>query len=145
MKCFGPTFFSNEPHFEHRTKNGTANSTTKQKGSDGKLNNSSEYNHEYYMKHKEKWKEGDPDDREFDVDAAARDVIRGKYKNGAERKAALGADYEIVQKRVNELMRQQKTASNDSSKEETKEESGKLRSITEAHDDYMKKKKQGGK
>lgn len=41
----------------------------------------------------------------FDIDSAAKDVIRGKYKNGAERKAALGSDYDVVQKRVNELMK----------------------------------------
>lgn len=228
MKRFGPTFFSNEPHFEHRAKNGTANSTTNEKGTDGKKNNSSAYNHAYYMKNKEKWKDnkkqwskddkdfddsnysdenwlkdtdfyvkkkedgsfvvlledtkwtvpagtniedikkklqeaaktddvkerskkydeilkGQSDEKEFDVDAAARDVIRGKYKNGAERKSALGADYEIVQKRVNELMKKQKTASNNSSKEETKKSDGKLRNISEAYDDYKKKKKQGGK
>ena len=171
------------------------NSTTSAKGTDGKPNNSSTYNHEYYMRNKEKWgvkyseqTAGDKDfddknftdenalgdtdfygiqgsdgswtiieenmkwklpaglsrdeitkavsevsrrdkesrmsakdferavssalenisskgGKEFDADAAARDVIRGKYKNGAERKAALGGDYEMVQKRVNEMMR----------------------------------------
>lgn len=44
-------------------------------------------------------------EKEFDIDSAAKDVIRGKYKNGAERKAALGSDYDVVQKRVNELMK----------------------------------------
>lgn len=44
-----------------RAEYGTANSTTKEKGTDGKLNNSSEYNHDYYMANKEKWKEGDSD------------------------------------------------------------------------------------
>lgn len=178
------------------------NSTSSEKGADGKKNNTSEYNHQYYMKNKEKWqdnkssvgtkmqyyKEGDSDfdsednyneknrlgntdffgwqkpdgsfviteedtkwtlpsgvnrgdlikileefdkksfnsakewekaatevingflkkpasgEKEFDVDAAARDVIRGKYGNGAERKAALGDDYAEVQKRVNEIL-----------------------------------------
>jgi hypothetical protein len=42
---------------------------------------------------------------EFDVDAAAKDVIAGKYKNAAERKKALGDDYEVVQKRVNEMLK----------------------------------------
>lgn len=46
---------------------------------------------------------------EFDVDAAAKDVIRGKYKNGQERKDELGEDYEAVQKRVNELMKEKST------------------------------------
>ena len=149
---------------EHKEKG--MNSTSNEKGTDGKNNNTSEYNHQYYMKNKEKWKdnkattkeisdftgmkeegidklreiaktkgvdseeykkllnelsEGDKEQakkidetlkkdreigsQEFDVDAAAMDVIRGKYKNGAERKAALGEDYEMVQKRVNELMK----------------------------------------
>ena len=182
-------------YFCHRAKNGTMNSTTSAKGTDGKPNNSSTYNHEYYMRNKEKWGvkyseqiDGDKDfddanftdenrlgdtdfygirnadgswtvieenmkwklpagvsreeimkavgavsqqdkasrmsakdfekavssalenmpgksGKEFDVDAAARDVIRGKYKNGAERKAALGDDYAVVQKRVNEMMK----------------------------------------
>lgn len=42
---------------------------------------------------------------EFDVDAAAKDIIRGKYGNGKERKEELGEDYEAVQKRVNELLK----------------------------------------
>ena len=183
-------------YFEHaEKKDGSMNSTTSEKGTDGKPNNSSAYNHEYYMKNKEKWgvkyseqtngdsdfddknftdenRLGDTDfygikgadgswtvieenmkwklpagvskedivkavgavsakdkesrmsakdfekavsgalenmpgkgGKEFDVDAAAKDVIRGKYKNGAERKAALGEDYAVVQKRVNEMMK----------------------------------------
>ena len=42
---------------------------------------------------------------EFDIDAAAKDIIRGKYGNDKERKEELGDDYEAVQKRVNELMK----------------------------------------
>ena len=61
-------------------------------------------------------------EKEFDVDAAAMDVIRGKYKNGQERKDALGEDYEMVQKRVNELMKAQKSSS---SKSESKSSSTK--------------------
>ena len=176
------------------------NSTSSEKGTDGKKNNTSEYNHQYYMKNKEKWRdnkssvgasyhefdENDPDylaknysdkdelidgyfgkqrpdgswviveedmkwtvppgvdretiisaikdaesrsyksnaefvkavtdsltkhmnsksggEKEFDVDAAARDVIRGKYGNGADRKKALGDDYAAVQQRVNEML-----------------------------------------
>lgn len=190
------------------------NSTTNEKGTDGKKNNSSAYNHDYYMKNKEKWgvkteigtqkdwdeldklpeenRIGDSDffgkknedgtwtiyeedmvwrlpkgveldadmrkalsefkgmqdpniknskdweaavekiinaknpnkstEQEFDVDAAAMDVIRGKYKNGQERKDALGADYEMVQKRVNELMKQQKSSSSSSKSEEKPKE-----------------------
>lgn len=183
-------------YFTHADKkDGSMHSTTSDKGTDGKPNNSSAYNHEYYMKNKEKWgvkyseqTDGDKDfddanftdenrlgntdfygikgadgswtiieenmkwklpagvsrddiikavgavsaqdkasrmsakdferavssalenmpgkgGKTFDVDAAARDVIRGKYKNGAERKAALGDDYAVVQKRVNEMMK----------------------------------------
>nr|WP_305182534.1 N-acetylmuramoyl-L-alanine amidase [uncultured Schaedlerella sp.] len=42
------------------------------------------------------------------VDAVAREVIQGKWDNGAERKqrlTAVGYDYSIVQKRVNELLK----------------------------------------
>ena len=167
---------------EHKEKG--MNSTSNEKGTDGKNNNTSEYNHQYYMKNKEKWKdnkattkeisdftgmkeegidklreiaktkgvdseeykkllnelsEGDKEQakkidetlkkdresgsQEFDVDAAAMDVIKGKYKNGAERKAALGEDYEMVQKRVNELMKTMNTdgGSKSSNKKSTSE------------------------
>lgn len=40
----------------------------------------------------------------FDVDAAARAVIRGEYGTGAARRNALGAHYEEVQRRVNEML-----------------------------------------
>ncbi len=40
----------------------------------------------------------------FDVDAVARAVIRGEYGAGAARKSALGARYDEVQRRVNELL-----------------------------------------
>lgn len=182
-------------YFMHKAKNGSMNSTTSEKGTDGKPNNSSKYNHEYYMRNKDKWgveyseqTDGDKDfddsnftdenrlgdtdfygikgadgswtiieenmkwklpagatrddivkavgavsqqdkasrmsardferavssalenmsgkgGKSFDVDSAARDVIRGKYKNGAERKAALGKDYDVIQKRVNEMLK----------------------------------------
>ena len=39
-----------------------------------------------------------------DIDQMARDVIAGKYGNGDARKAALGANYDAVQARVNEMM-----------------------------------------
>ena len=42
------------------------------------------------------------------LDSVARDVIKGKYGNGAKRKKAieaLGYDYKEVQKRVNELLK----------------------------------------
>jgi flagellum-specific peptidoglycan hydrolase FlgJ len=41
----------------------------------------------------------------FDIDQAARDVIKGKYGNGEERKKKLGVYYTEVQKRVNELLK----------------------------------------
>lgn len=238
----GSAFFG--PAIEHRAKRGTANSTTNEKGTDNKNNNSSEYNHNYYMKNKEKWngtystyskddkdfddknyseanRLGDTDfygwqkedgswvileedmkftvpkgmskadiiskleafdkeiearrqagekytnedwvngakralssksdEKDFDVDAAARDVIRGKYKNGAERKAALGDDYDLVQKRVNELMKGQKSSSSKkkSSEKKTepeaqtqpKEKEGELKTYKQAEDEYYKKKK----
>lgn len=40
-----------------------------------------------------------------EIDAMARDVIAGKYGNGATRRALLGDNYDAVQKRVNELLR----------------------------------------
>lgn len=39
-----------------------------------------------------------------DVDALAWAVIRGDYGNGDERRQRLGADYDAVQRRVNELL-----------------------------------------
>lgn len=228
MKYYsGNTFFGYSDHFEHRAKYGTANSTSSEKGTDNKKNNTSEYNHQYYVKNKEKWAkrsnyskddkdfdEKNYDDKknlipntdlysfknadgktvvlfedfkwtlpdgaeltsdvkkklqelfasedrsgihdkisgvlnngkseEFDVDAAARDVIRGKYKNGAERKAALGEDYELVQKRVNEMMKQQKSSSNKSSESaaptSSSKKSGENRTIQEAYEDHKAEK-----
>lgn len=40
-----------------------------------------------------------------DVDALARAVIRGEYGTGAERRRRLGANYDAVQRRVNEILR----------------------------------------
>lgn len=40
-----------------------------------------------------------------DIDALAKDVIKGSYGVGKERKDLLGEDYAEVQKRVNELMK----------------------------------------
>ena len=42
---------ANKKHAEY----GTKNSTSSEKGTDGKKNNTSEYNHEYYEENKEKW------------------------------------------------------------------------------------------
>lgn len=126
---------------EHSWAGSDKNYTAEEKAKEKK------YNHEYYMKNKEKWgvkddgkeesKSENKDsketseakteteekkteaDAEFDVDAAAMDVIRGKYGNGQERKDELGEDYEIVQKRVNELMKEMGLTGK---KEEKKEE-----------------------
>lgn len=40
-----------------------------------------------------------------DIDALARAVIAGKYGNGNERRRRLGANYDAVQKRVNQLLK----------------------------------------
>lgn len=48
------------------------------------------------------------DTPKYDVTAVARDVIKGKYGNGEQRKknlTAKGYDYKAVQKRVNELLK----------------------------------------
>lgn len=42
----------------------------------------------------------------MNVDEQARQVIKGIYGNNPERRQKLGADYQAIQKRVNELMRQ---------------------------------------
>ena len=116
MGYFNTTYYNSLMHADvKRDLNGT--SVSKEKGADNKANNTSAYNHDYYIHHKEKWqdnkdsktsdnagndksglKEGD-----FDIDAAALDVIKGKYGNGQARKDALGDDYEMIQKRVNEM------------------------------------------
>lgn len=41
----------------------------------------------------------------IDLDSVAIDVIKGKYGNGDARKQALGANYDRVQQRVNELLK----------------------------------------
>lgn len=52
MSYYG-TYF--DKHLAHRAKYGTANSTSSEKGTDNKKNNTSEYNHKYYEKNKNKW------------------------------------------------------------------------------------------
>lgn len=160
-KYFGENkgyFFGKSFSLEHRAAYGTANSVSDEKGSDKKKNNTSEYNHNYYVKHKEKWQDNkevhdenskDSDtskdqEEEFDIDAAARDVIRGKYGNGEERKKALGEDYAMVQKRVNELMKQMKGSTSDTKSESAsseKTDESKIRSFGEVKTDYYKDKK----
>ena len=218
MKYYGVEHYGNA--LAHRAKYGTADSTSNEKGTDNKKNNTSKYNHDYYVKNKEKWgvrqeyTKGDKDfdddkyndhdkidgtdfhlrkredgsyvllledtkwnipdgadiealkkqiaeaskiedvqarsnkydqiaaqfkkegEGDFDIDAAARDVIRGKYKNGAERRAALGEDYEMVQKRVNELMKQQNSGG---SKETKSSSSGSSKSTGNAWKDASSK------
>ena len=116
MGYFNTTYYNSLMHADtKRDLNGT--SISKEKGTDNKANNTSAYNHDYYVRHKEKWQDNKDskdsdnagDDKsglkegDFDIDAAALDVIRGKYGNGQARKDALGDDYEMIQKRVNEM------------------------------------------
>lgn len=58
----------------------------------------------YQINHKEIIEKKEQE-KKLDIDAVARDVIQGKYGNGDDRKKALGEDYSMVQKRVNELMK----------------------------------------
>ena len=116
MGYFNTTYYNSLMHADtKRDLNGT--SISKEKGTDNKANNTSAYNHDYYIRNKEKWQDNKDskasdntgDDKsglkegDFDIDAAALDVIRGKYGNGQARKDALGDDYEMIQKRVNEM------------------------------------------
>ena len=116
MGYFNTTYYNSLMHADvKRDLNGT--SISKEKGADNKANNTSAYNHDYYIHHKKKWQDNKDskasdnagDDKsglkegDFDIDAAALDVIKGKYGNGQARKDALGADYEMIQKRVNEM------------------------------------------
>lgn len=116
MGYFNTTYYNSLMHADtKRDLNGT--SISKEKGTDNKANNTSAYNHDYYIRNKEKWQDNKNskasdntgDDKsglkegDFDIDAAALDVIRGKYGNGQARKDALGDDYEMIQKRVNEM------------------------------------------
>ena len=116
MGYFNNTYYDSLMHADtKRDLDGT--SISKEKGTDNKANNTSAYNHDYYIHHKEKWQDNkdsktsdnagddksDLKEGDFDIDAAALDVIRGKYGNGQARKDALGDDYEMIQKRVNEM------------------------------------------
>lgn len=124
MGYFNTTYYNSLMHADtKRDLNGT--SVSKEKGTDNKANNTSAYNHDYYIHHKEKWQDnkdsktsdnaGDDNsglkEGDFDIDAAALDVIRGKYGNGQARKDALGDDYEMIQKRVNEMYKSGKFGS----------------------------------
>lgn len=172
MGYFNMTYYDSLMHSGTKKRDLNGTSISSEKGTDNKANNTSAYNHDYYMHHKDKWQdndkkskatkdisdftgmkdeaikklqelaeskgmdskeykdllsslaEGDNDrakkisemiknsasssDKEFDLDAAALDVIRGKYGNGQARKDALGEDYAMVQKRVNEMYKEGK-------------------------------------
>lgn len=136
-KYFNTTYYDSLKHSDMAKKrdlDGT--SISKEKGTDGKANNTSAYNHDYYIHHKEKWQDNKNSkngsstsangedksglkDGEFDLDAAALDVIRGKYGNGQARKDALGADYEMVQRRVNEMYKEGRFGNGSTSKTST--------------------------
>lgn len=229
MKRFGPTFFSNEPHFEHRAKNGTANSTSKEKGTDGKYNNTSEYNHKYYERNKSRWQknadkngkrtslsddddlfygpDGKPKFGHVDIDENDWDAKReGKKIEGTNLKIVTSSDGGVVvvgngikfrfppgtkissamekklanienankadkdagknkaqyianmlnavtgyydkEKAYEKKKKSSKKKSSSTAEQDTgeaKKSEGKLRNISEAYDDYKKKKKQGGK
>lgn len=82
MKYFNRKYFVDDlgDSLEHRAKNGTANSTSSERGTDGKKNNTSEYNHKYYTENKEKWqkknksskKKSSNDSLYYDKDGKAR-------------------------------------------------------------------------
>ena len=100
-------FFSGEETLEHRAKYGTANSTSSEKGTDGKKNNSSEYNHKYYEEHKDKWKNrkkknnsnkkqnmSDDDDQFYNADGTARFGHKDYDENDADFKRTDGKKIE---------------------------------------------------
>lgn len=149
MGYFNTTYYNSLMHADtKRDLNGT--SISKEKGTDNKANNTSAYNHDYYIHHKEKWQDnkdsktsdnaGDDNsglkEGDFDIDAAALDVIRGKYGNGQTRKDALGDDYEMIQKRVNEMYKSGKfggeTDTNTNTNTNTGTESSKASESSEA-------------
>lgn len=87
MKYFNRKYFTDDQgeRLEHSANKkhaeyGTKNSTVDEKGTDGKKNNSSEYNHEYYTENKEKWqkknkgtgKRSNNDSLYYDKDGKAR-------------------------------------------------------------------------
>lgn len=118
------------------------------KENEAKRQRGENYTHEDWVNGAKKALSSKSDEKEFDVDAAAKDVIKGKYKNGAERKAALGDDYAEVQKRVNELMKKEKPTKGSPDKSEApetpetekKKSTGKLKTFEEAKTQYYDKK-----
>ena len=59
---------------------------------------------------------------EKDIEGLAKEVIRGNFGNGAQRKELLGNAYQEVQDRVNELMKSQKSSASSKSSEKKEEE-----------------------
>ena len=79
-----------------------------------------------------------------DVENLAKEVIRGNFGNGQERKDLFGENYEEIQKRVNELMKGSsgsKTIPSDKTKVINIAEEAAKRAVTLVEDDRNKKKK----
>ena len=56
-------------------------------------------------------------ENKISTDELAREVLKGKYGNGEERKKKLGSRYQEVQNRVNELLKQNEKCINDIARE----------------------------
>ena len=81
---------------------------------------------------------------EKDVEELAKEVIRGNFGNGQERKDLLGENYEKIQKRVNELMKGSagsKTIPSDKTKDISIAEEAAKRAIALVETDRNKKTK----
>ena len=81
---------------------------------------------------------------EKDVEKLAKEVIRGNFGNGQERKDLLGENYEEIQKRVNELMKGSagsKIIPSDKTKDISIAEEAAKKAVTLVEADRNKKKK----
>ena len=81
---------------------------------------------------------------EKDVEKLAKEVIRGNFGNGQERKDLLGENYEEIQKRVNELMKGSaglKTIPSDKTKDISIAEEAAKRAVALVEADRNKKTK----
>ena len=81
---------------------------------------------------------------ENDVEKLAKEVIRGNFGNGQERKDLLGENYEKIQKRVNELMKGSagsKTIPSDKTKDISIAEEAAKRAVALVETDRNKKTK----
>ena len=79
-----------------------------------------------------------------DVEKLAKEVVRGKFGNGQERKDLLGENYEEIQKRVNELMKGSaglKTIPSDKTKDISIAEEAAKRAVALVEADRNKKTK----